>query len=134
MTHTQVWYLPPRRGSTKSWKTHQKRIDGRVDGQDENDQPCVEIGGNVDVGQGHDFQKDGGHPAEAVGEDDEKEADGYFDFVGSQRRGRPRPPDADKQRRVHAHNHQNAAWTKRIKFPSVFFLFPSFESNPSRGR
>lgn len=87
---------------------YQKRVDGRIDGQDKDDEPGVQIGRNVDISQRHDFQKNSRHPTQAIGEDDKKETDGYFDFVGCQRRGRPGPSDAHEQCSVDAHNHQDA--------------------------
>ena len=74
----------------------------------------MQIRRNVDIGEGHDFQKDCGHPTQTISENYKKETDGYFDFVRRQRGGRPRPSDAQKQGRVHAHNHQDAASDKNI--------------------
>ena len=64
--------------------------------------------GNVDVRQGQDLEDDGGQPAETVGEDDEEETDGDFDFVGDQRRGVASASNAHEKTRVHGHDHQHA--------------------------
>ncbi len=90
--------------------TYKKRVDGRVNGQNEYHEPGMQIRWNIDIGEGHDFQNDGGHPAQTIGENYKKETDGYFDFIGRQRTasGCPSLPDAYEKGRVHANNQQDA--------------------------
>ena len=59
--------------------------------------------------KGKDLQDDGRHPTDTVGEDDEEESDGDFDFIRCQRSGVTSPPDAQEQRRVHVDDHHDTA-------------------------
>jgi len=60
---------------------------------------------NVDVGQGHDFEKNCWHPAETVSKDDEKETNGNFNLVWRQRSRGACLSDADEQSRIDANDH-----------------------------
>ena len=80
--------------------------------------PSVQVGGDVKSKEGGDLERDGGQPARHVGEHDEKEPDGDFEFIRRQRRCVTRPTDAREQRQVHANHHQNATSKTQIKLTS----------------
>lgn len=83
----------------------QERINRRVKWQHKDHQPGVDVIGDIVVEKNPDLHNDDGHPAQEVGQHDEKKSHSEFAIQQSERSGAPRSPYRNEECRVEHRNH-----------------------------